>query len=185
MPCLRYQDAPKAIDWLCRAFGFEKRLVVPGEQGVIAQGSPGQGFSVLGRSVPGTSWLPGSRATPAARPQVRPLNRSTTCSDCSSTRARSGGSSCSERRCFGPRRHGGRSRGHASYRLGSSALDSSQCRVPASSGFAGSASGSTACSLATQRVGLRASCYGRFVAARTTRAAIAASAAALAPGSGT
>ena len=28
---LRYQDAPKAIDWLCRAFGFEKQLVVPGQ----------------------------------------------------------------------------------------------------------------------------------------------------------
>jgi len=30
IPALRYRDAPVAIDWLCRAFGFEKRLVVPG-----------------------------------------------------------------------------------------------------------------------------------------------------------
>jgi len=31
VPTLRYQDAPAAIDWLCRAFGFEQHLVVPGE----------------------------------------------------------------------------------------------------------------------------------------------------------
>ena len=36
IPTLRYADAPAAIDWLCRAFGFEKRLVVPGEDGRIA-----------------------------------------------------------------------------------------------------------------------------------------------------
>jgi len=36
IPCLRYRDAPAAIEWLCRAFGFEKRLVVPGENGTIA-----------------------------------------------------------------------------------------------------------------------------------------------------
>ena len=36
VPTLRYADAPAAIDWLCRAFGFEKRLVVPGEDGRIA-----------------------------------------------------------------------------------------------------------------------------------------------------
>ena len=36
IPALRYRDAPSAIDWLCRAFGFEKHLVVPGENGTIA-----------------------------------------------------------------------------------------------------------------------------------------------------
>ncbi|CAN5921646.1 VOC family protein [soil metagenome] len=30
-----YQDAPKAIDWLCNAFGFEVRLKVEGEGGRI------------------------------------------------------------------------------------------------------------------------------------------------------
>src|SRR5215468_5671616 len=30
-----YQDAAKAIDWLCRAFGFEVRLKVEGEGGRI------------------------------------------------------------------------------------------------------------------------------------------------------
>jgi uncharacterized glyoxalase superfamily protein PhnB len=36
IPCLRYRDAPRAIDWLCQVFGFEKQLVVPGENGAIA-----------------------------------------------------------------------------------------------------------------------------------------------------
>jgi uncharacterized glyoxalase superfamily protein PhnB len=37
IPGLRYRDAPAAIEWLCRAFGFERRLVVPGETaGTIA-----------------------------------------------------------------------------------------------------------------------------------------------------
>ena len=33
IPCLRYRDAPAAIEWLCRAFGFEAQLVVPGTGG--------------------------------------------------------------------------------------------------------------------------------------------------------
>ena len=36
IPNLRYYDTPAAIEWLCRAFGFEKHLVVPGEDGGIA-----------------------------------------------------------------------------------------------------------------------------------------------------
>src|SRR4051794_2248456 len=35
IPCLRYRDAEGAIDWLCRAFGFEKHLIVKGEHGTI------------------------------------------------------------------------------------------------------------------------------------------------------
>ena len=35
IPTLKYKDAPTSIDWLCHAFGFEKRLVVPGENGTI------------------------------------------------------------------------------------------------------------------------------------------------------
>jgi uncharacterized glyoxalase superfamily protein PhnB len=30
-PCVTYADAPAAIDWLERAFGFERGLVVPGD----------------------------------------------------------------------------------------------------------------------------------------------------------
>jgi len=36
MPALRYRDGEGAIDWLCTAFGFERHLVVPGEDGGIA-----------------------------------------------------------------------------------------------------------------------------------------------------
>jgi uncharacterized glyoxalase superfamily protein PhnB len=28
---LRYRNAGAAIDWLCKAFGFEKKMVVPAE----------------------------------------------------------------------------------------------------------------------------------------------------------
>jgi uncharacterized glyoxalase superfamily protein PhnB len=35
-PCLRYEDAPAAIAWLCRAFGFQELLVVPGPDGTVA-----------------------------------------------------------------------------------------------------------------------------------------------------
>lgn len=32
---MRYKNAPEAIIWLCRAFGFEEHLVVLGENGMI------------------------------------------------------------------------------------------------------------------------------------------------------
>lgn len=32
IPSLRFADAQAGIEWLCMAFGFEKQLVVPGEQ---------------------------------------------------------------------------------------------------------------------------------------------------------
>jgi uncharacterized glyoxalase superfamily protein PhnB len=50
IPCLRYRDAPAAIEWLCRVFGFEKHLVVPNKDGTIAhaQLSFGNGMIMLG-----------------------------------------------------------------------------------------------------------------------------------------
>ena len=36
IPVLRYRDAPAAIEWLCRVFGFEKHLVVPHQDGSVA-----------------------------------------------------------------------------------------------------------------------------------------------------
>ena len=50
IPTMRYQDAPGAIEWLGRAFGFEKQLVVPGEDGTIAhaQLTFGNGMIMLG-----------------------------------------------------------------------------------------------------------------------------------------
>lgn len=50
IPCLRYRDAPAAIEWLCRNLGFTKHLVVPGEGGAIAhaQLALGGGMIMLG-----------------------------------------------------------------------------------------------------------------------------------------
>ncbi|MES2018283.1 MAG: VOC family protein [Pseudomonadota bacterium] len=52
IPCLRYRDAPAAIEWLCATFGFEPHLVVPGENNTIAhaQLSFGNGMIMLGSS---------------------------------------------------------------------------------------------------------------------------------------
>ena len=50
IPGMRYRDAPAAIEWLCKAFGFEKRLVVPGEGGTIrhSQLTLGNGMIMVG-----------------------------------------------------------------------------------------------------------------------------------------
>jgi uncharacterized glyoxalase superfamily protein PhnB len=50
IPSLRYRNAPAAIDWLCRVFGFEKQLVVANPDGTIAhaQLSFGNGMIMLG-----------------------------------------------------------------------------------------------------------------------------------------
>ncbi len=50
IPTLRYQEATVAIEWLCKAFGFEKLLVVPGDAGTIAhaQLTFGNGMVMLG-----------------------------------------------------------------------------------------------------------------------------------------
>lgn len=36
IPSLRYRNAPAAIEWLVRAFGFEKKAVYPGPNDTIA-----------------------------------------------------------------------------------------------------------------------------------------------------
>jgi uncharacterized glyoxalase superfamily protein PhnB len=36
VPCLTYRDAPAAIEFLCKAFSFEKKMVVPGDNNTIA-----------------------------------------------------------------------------------------------------------------------------------------------------
>jgi uncharacterized glyoxalase superfamily protein PhnB len=50
IPALRYRNAPAAIEWLCKVFGFEKQLVVPGENNTIlhAQLKLGGGMIMLG-----------------------------------------------------------------------------------------------------------------------------------------
>jgi uncharacterized glyoxalase superfamily protein PhnB len=53
VPCLRYRNAPKAIEWLCQTFGFERQLIVPADNETIrhAQLSLGSGTIMIG-SVP-------------------------------------------------------------------------------------------------------------------------------------
>jgi uncharacterized glyoxalase superfamily protein PhnB len=53
IPCLRFRDAPAAIEWLCRAFGFEKQLIVPGAEGTIAHAQLvlGNGMIMLGSAL--------------------------------------------------------------------------------------------------------------------------------------
>lgn len=56
IPMVRYyRDAVAAIEWLCEAFGFEKRLVVPGDNGSIrhAQLTLGERGMVLVASLRG------------------------------------------------------------------------------------------------------------------------------------
>lgn len=59
-PAIRYQDAPAALEWLAKAFGFRKTLVVPMPDGTIAhaQMSFGPGVIMLGsmRDEPGNPW---------------------------------------------------------------------------------------------------------------------------------
>ena len=74
IPSLRYADAPKAIDWLCNAFGFERHLVVPDEGGTIAHAQLriGNGMLMLGSG--GNHEGPFDKLVrpPASREQVRP-----------------------------------------------------------------------------------------------------------------
>lgn len=51
-PCLTYADAPAAIDWLCRAFGFTSRLVVPDDGGGVAHAELSLGTGVVMVSSP-------------------------------------------------------------------------------------------------------------------------------------
>ena len=44
---LTYDDAPAAIEWLCRVFGFTKRLVIPGLNGTIAHSELSLGAGVI------------------------------------------------------------------------------------------------------------------------------------------
>ncbi len=55
IPCVRYRDEPAAIEWLGRAFGFEKHLVVPNADGTIthAELAFGNGMLMVG-TLPGS-----------------------------------------------------------------------------------------------------------------------------------
>jgi uncharacterized glyoxalase superfamily protein PhnB len=50
IPGHRYRNAPAAIDWLCKVFGFERHAVYEGENGTIAHAelTLGDGMIMLG-----------------------------------------------------------------------------------------------------------------------------------------
>lgn len=49
-PFMSYKDAPAAIEWLCNAFGFEKKAVHANDDGTIAHAelSLGSGIAMIG-----------------------------------------------------------------------------------------------------------------------------------------
>ena len=47
VPCMRYRDAPAAIEWLGSTFGFETQLVVPNDDGTIAHAQLSFGNSMI------------------------------------------------------------------------------------------------------------------------------------------
>lgn len=57
VPALRYRDALAAIDWLCRAFGFEKNAVyAEGDTVLHAQLTFGNGMVMLGSADNASEW---------------------------------------------------------------------------------------------------------------------------------
>ena len=58
IPCLRYRDAPAAIQWLCDTFGFKKHAVYANPDGSIAhaQLTFGNGMIMIAAVSPGTEW---------------------------------------------------------------------------------------------------------------------------------
>lgn len=63
IPCLRYADAPAAIEWLQKAFAFEPSLVVPNDSGGIAHAQlvmrdakRGDAMVMLGSSSPASEF---------------------------------------------------------------------------------------------------------------------------------
>lgn len=63
-PFALYEDALAAIEWLERAFGFERRMVVPDENGGVMHAELGVGGSVL---MLGSAGNPGTGVQPPNR----------------------------------------------------------------------------------------------------------------------
>lgn len=51
-PTLTYDDAPAAIEFLCRAFGFTRRLIVPGPNNTVRHSELSLGSGVIMVSSP-------------------------------------------------------------------------------------------------------------------------------------
>ncbi|MEP7209048.1 MAG: hypothetical protein ABI920_19100 [Casimicrobiaceae bacterium] len=46
-PCLTYEDATAAIEWLCPAFGFARQFAALGADGSIMHAEPSVGTAVV------------------------------------------------------------------------------------------------------------------------------------------
>ena len=67
-PSFRYEDAPGAIEWLNKAFGFEKQFVVPGENTTVAHAQLRLGAGMImmgsaGKPDPMNPWATERRGT--------------------------------------------------------------------------------------------------------------------------
>ena len=69
-PSLVYDDANAAIDWLCRAFGFTRRFVVPGEGGRVEHSELSLGNAVVMISSPKAEFRRVSPRTAGGLPQA-------------------------------------------------------------------------------------------------------------------
>jgi uncharacterized glyoxalase superfamily protein PhnB len=61
VPMLAYEDAPAAIDFLCRAFGFKERWRMAGEDGFIGHAEVELGENIV---MLASVWRDGGLATP-------------------------------------------------------------------------------------------------------------------------
>ena len=64
-PTLKYKDGTGAVDWLVKAFGFEKKVVHPGPDGTVghAELGIGPGIIMLGTKTPPDPKNPWADAT--------------------------------------------------------------------------------------------------------------------------
>ncbi len=66
IPTLKYKDAVTAIEWLNRAFGFERHLVVPGASDCIAHAQLKLGTDMIMLSSVGDTHFDTLQTTPGA-----------------------------------------------------------------------------------------------------------------------
>lgn len=72
-PSLVYDDAAAAIDWLCRAFGFTQRFVVPGDSARVEHSELSLGNAVVMVSSPKAEFNRVSPRKSAGLPQALSL----------------------------------------------------------------------------------------------------------------
>lgn len=76
-PALKYRDAQAGIDFLERAFGFERHLVVPGDGDAVAHAELrlGDAFVMLASAgTGGLDWRPGSSSVSTAVDDLHALH---------------------------------------------------------------------------------------------------------------